>query len=367
MKRVFAPPDIDLNEIESLVEQKLVTRRSHPTLPLDIYNYTPGAVYDIQPANWDETLSWCRGLVINRESGGIAARGFKKFWNIEQVADNLPPGEPQFYEKVDGSLIIAFLHDGQLVMASRGSFQSDQVHEARRIASTYPGLADLMRPGYSYLFEVVYPENRIVVDYGEARDLIALAVISTEDGKDDPREWHLFTSVYPGPTVAKYPLMDLRKAGVDNENGEGGEDSEGYVLIWPNGFRAKFKFENYKRLHRLLTGLTARDIWRMLKDGDNRAIEESKRLAPVAKFREWVDATAEGLRYQFSTIVTDATTAFIEERPSGFSRAEFAAWAKTKPWPHLLFALYDTRPIDEMVWKMIYPAHSTPFMKEDPE
>lgn len=362
-----AETGIDLDEIESLIERKLITRRPHPALPLDIYNYTPKALYELTPQGWSETLSWCRGLVIDRESGGVVARGFKKFWNLEQVTDHLPPGEPQFYEKVDGSLIIAFLYDGELVMASRGSFQSDQVNEARRIASAYPGLANLMRPGYSYLFEVVYPENRIVVDYGNKRDLIALAILRTEDGQDDPMEWHLFTDICPMPTVTKYPLMDLRKAKMDEKDGRGGEDAEGYVLVWPNGFRAKFKYENYKRLHHLLTGLTARDIWQMLKDGKAAEIEDVKRLAPVAKFREWVDATTEGLRRQFSAIVTDATTAFIEEQPTGCTRAEFAAWAKTKPWPHLLFALYDTKPIEEMVWKMVYPAHSTPFMKEADE
>lgn len=366
MKKAAAA-GVDLDEIESLLEQKLITRRPHPTLPLDIYNYTPRAMYDLKPEEWSDTLAWCRGLVINRESGGIVARGFRKFWNIEQVADRVPTGEPQFYEKVDGSLIIAFLYDGQLVMASRGSFQSDQAEEARLIASEYSGFVDLLRPGYSYLFEVVYPANRIVVDYGETRDLVALAVINTEDGNDNWYEWNRFNSSYPGRTVCKYPFMSLLKAEFASQDGEGGEDAEGYVLVWPNGFRAKFKFQNYTRLHRLLTRLTARDIWQMLKNGKSEEVEEIKRLVPATKFREWVDAIAEGLRYQFSSTVVEATTAFITERPEGDSRAEFAAWAKTKTWPHLLFALYDARPIDEMVWKMVYPEHSTPFMKEDPE
>ena len=42
-------------------------------------------------------------------------------------------------------------------------------------------------PGLTYLFEIIYPGNRIVVDYGATEDLILLAVIDHRKPKVDLR------------------------------------------------------------------------------------------------------------------------------------------------------------------------------------
>ncbi|MFD9467067.1 hypothetical protein [Streptomyces sp. NPDC060027] len=43
-----------------------------------------------------------------------------------------------------------------------------------------------------------------------------------------------------------------------------GMQAEGYVIRWPGGLRAKAKLAEYVRLHKVLTGITERDIWRCL-------------------------------------------------------------------------------------------------------
>ncbi len=37
----------------------------------------------------------------------------------------------------------------------------------------------------TYLFEIIYPENRIVIDYGDSDDLILLSIINNETGFDE--------------------------------------------------------------------------------------------------------------------------------------------------------------------------------------
>ena len=90
--------------------------------------------------------------------------------------------------KLDGSLGIAYTHpEGDVRLATRGSLASGQAIEATRIwHEKYRHVA--IPEGVTPLFEIIYPDNRIVLDYGEMRDLVLIALIDTETGADiDPR------------------------------------------------------------------------------------------------------------------------------------------------------------------------------------
>src|SRR5690606_34703132 len=53
---------------------------------------------------------------------------------------------------------------------------------------------------YTLLFEIVYPENRIIVDYGDTEDLVLLGGVDNRSGKPLPPE---FFPEWPGPRVDK--------------------------------------------------------------------------------------------------------------------------------------------------------------------
>jgi RNA ligase len=87
------------------------------------------------------------------------------------------------YDKLDGSLGILYFYDDKPYIATRGSFTSEQAERANKIfQKKYSHLH--FNKEHTYLFEIIYPENRIVVDYGAKEDLILLAVLDTETGKD---------------------------------------------------------------------------------------------------------------------------------------------------------------------------------------
>jgi len=75
----------------------MVKVTKHPMLPLFIYNYTQRAQFT--PEHWNHVTDLCRGLVVD-SLGYIVARGFKKFWNIndarhpETMMENLPARRP---------------------------------------------------------------------------------------------------------------------------------------------------------------------------------------------------------------------------------------------------------------------------------
>lgn len=347
------------SDLESLVEQRLVTKRKHPELPLWIYNYSPAAA-SLKPAEWSPALCDARGLILDDE-GNIIARPFKKFWNLEQVIDQIPGGIGNWdwvaYEKLDGSLGIFCNYQGQLVVATRGSFESEQAKWAANYLRNH-NPKWVPAPGLTYLAEIIYPENRIVVDYQGAERLVLLA-INDQTGTDVVS---LLSNDLALP--AGFERVRIKCNGLGRKLESLAEDEtpgdEGYVVRWRNGFRAKVKFTEYKRLHRLITQCSTRTIWELLMQG--KELEELREGVPI-EFLFWVDGVAGDLLAKHQTIFLQVSWAFRNRMVMhpGESRKEFAAWAKTQEHSHLLFAMLDSKPVDELIWKCIEPKWTTPF------
>jgi len=337
------------DELAALVKAKLITKRPHPSLPLDVYNYTVGAQFT-PIVEWTEAMKDCRGLILDR-SGEIVGRPFRKFWNYEQVLADIP-GEPfTVWEKMDGSLGIICYCAGERVVATRGSFESEQAVWLkewldRRQPDFYPS-------GETWLVEIVYPGNRIVVDYRDTSEPFLLSVMSP-DGVD---LWNLFDNTTRFRKAKRYDsLKDFSQINSSPEFTGG----EGFVVQWASGFRTKLKLEEYKRLHRLITQCSTRTIWEMLRSGsDTRELLDRV----PSEFGEWVVSQIHSLSDAHQNIRIGALAA-MEEAPPRDPRKDFAMWAKQKPWPGLLFSLLDGKDITDSIWKMVEPKWATPFRKD---
>ena len=129
----------------------LVTKNNHPSLPISIYNYTPTTQYE---GKWDDITKMCRGLVLDEE-GNVLAKPFNKFFNLEEHSINDLPNESfQVFEKMDGSLGILFNYEGEWILATKGSFTSEQAIKGKEILKKYR--YERLLPGYTYLFEIIY-------------------------------------------------------------------------------------------------------------------------------------------------------------------------------------------------------------------
>ncbi|MGW0750865.1 phosphatase domain-containing protein [Streptomyces sp. NPDC002587] len=251
------------------IDAGYVTRKSHPELPLSIYTYTRTAQYE---RVWNQVTTRCRGLVADDTTGAIVALPLPKFFNVGEHESGQPyapalPDEPfEVYDKVDGSLAVVFHYADRWRVASKGSFISAQATWAQRLLDNRDTAA--LRPGTTYLAEILYPQNRIVVDYGDRRDLVLLAAFGA-DGTEVPLaeaapHWEGIGSV-----VTVWPAMPLDELIALTESNTlpggaraSGLDAEGFVLRFASGVRAKAKLSEYVRLHKVLTGVTERDIWR---------------------------------------------------------------------------------------------------------
>jgi RNA ligase len=145
----------DLNILNDYIERGLLIKNTHPNLPLDIYNYSRSCQFS---EAWDEITLNMRGTVLDRE-GNIVARSFTKFFNYEEVADQVPVKADYVYvqEKMDGSLGILFYYQDKWHLATKGSFTSEQAKKGMEILKEkYKFFDQVFFKEVTYIVEIIY-------------------------------------------------------------------------------------------------------------------------------------------------------------------------------------------------------------------
>ncbi|MFJ6793284.1 RNA ligase [Streptomyces sp. NPDC091268] len=375
-----------------------VTRKQHPELPLSLYTYTRTAQY---AGIWNEVTTRCRGLVADDTSGEVVALPLPKFFNVGEHASGRPyapalPDEPfEVYDKVDGSLGVVFHYAGRWRVASKGSFTSAQATWAQRRLDGRDTSA--LVPGTTYLAEILYPQNRIVVHYGDRRDLVLLAAFGADGAEvrlaEAAAHWRGVGSVV---TVwPALPLADLVALAESNTLPDGakatGTDAEGFVLRFASGVRAKAKLAEYVRLHRVLTAVTERDIWRShgiqrfaglpakeLAQGLNCTVADieasgGKPLDALLEqvpdeFDTWVRSVIDRLEEEAALRERAISEAYADLAHLSGDRGAFARAVRRLPDPRLRAALFlrlDDRPTELAVWRQLRPETSDPYTTDE--
>ncbi len=309
---------IDLDELASQISDGFIRTQTNFDGTLRIFNYTPAAQFSKE---WTHASMTTRGLIVD-ENDVVIARPFPKFFNYgEEEAQDLIVGSFKVAEKLDGSLAIAYpAADGTIAIATRGSFMSDQAIDATQILKNQHSE---WRPEETrtYLFEYIAPVNRIVLDYGARKELVLLAIIDNETGSDCelPGNW---TGAVARQLQGIKSFNDI----VDMMGSDPG-DEEGFVVTFdttstqPNA-RVKLKYGEYVRLHRIITGTNARDVWRIL------ALE---------LIGDVDDATL------IKTAGTDLTTVHAIQNSGGISELIEKLPDEMHPWLQRLVAKYTTQ------------------------
>ena len=398
-----------LEKLEKYYEDGLLIKQTHPTKDLTIWNYSQKVQYE---KLWDDITLQCRGLVTNSK-GQIVARPFKKFFNLEEM-DSPPSGEFKVYEKMDGSLGILFYYEeeltderryniwfnnnyetgmerffdpnnlpdfdnsyyeptpktkGEWILATRGSFTSPQAIKGKEILDKKYDVSSL-RKDNTYLFEIIFKENRIVVNYGDDEKLVLLGAIHTETGNEVPDSSLFFMQEGDWELVMTYKTWG---EGYDLLKKEIQKDREGYVIKFKNGFRMKIKGDEYVRLHKILTNISNRDIWEYLKD--NKPFDELLERVPD-EFNDWVKTTISDLKYGCFQLRETAGKLHDGFRYGKFgdrnpepTKKEFAEFVvQQQDVLHaIMFAMWNknNEKVDEIIWKLVKPKYSKPFKNDE--
>jgi putative RNA ligase len=381
---------LDWQLVEDAWEQGYISIQHHPTETLAVLNYSNKTQFE---QAWTETTMTCRGLIYNTVTKEIVARPWKKFHNWGQSGAPVMDlgASVDVYDKLDGSMGALYRRpsDGRYAVATRGSFTSDQAKHATQVWEKQ--YADRFNgpPGMTFLMEIVYPENRIVLDYHGIDDLILLDVIDTQSGR---RMLGSLAPLWPGPVVEKFSYRTLEEA----LNASPRPNCEGYVVTFTEtGEMVKLKQADYVALHRIMTNTTPRVIWQYLAVNacahlipENKpkmwasrlGIFEDKALQILAVGPNWLEQMAERVPDEFhdwlKTMVIDINLKVedlaedIMVQYAGIrhikDQREFvmAADPESRHFHHVL-ALRNGHDITTELWRKSEPAATKPWMTVD--
>lgn len=342
----------DLAEVEARVKQKMIKAVRHPTLPFTIYNYSTKTQYE---KLWDEYTRTCRGLIID-DNRNVIARPFSKIFNYGEPDESGKDIEnivelPDFYHKLDGVLGITYPYDSEVAVATRGSFTNAQSQFATQwLQERIP--PSKFKPEYTYLFEILHPDSRIVINY-EFEGLVLLAVLS----KDNTHELdHIKEGLRLGIGFARDMIFTDILQALSYLKKADGREVEGFVLKFSNGYRIKMKSEDYVRMHRMIFHTSSKDIWLALQE--NR-LESLYEVLPDEMY-QWVRDIEKDLVSQYNELIETGNYIAKTALRKYETKQDIAKYIKLFPEKAVAFQIANGKKpkAESLVWKMIKPKYS---------
>jgi RNA ligase len=325
-----------------------LTLRNHPEFPdLVIANYTDQVAFK---RDWNDVTRLCRGLIWSEVTGEVLARPFPKFFNFDEPESPRILDEQVVWhwaDKADGSLGIMYrAPDHSYRIATRGSFVSEQADLGSRLLSVMPmeyfgAYVGMIENGYTPLFEICGPDNRIVLRY-EENFLQPLGYI------------HVATGQFVPPVGAESRTMRDLLGDLSRSN------AEGWVVWLSNTKAVKIKQADYIELHRMVSNLSEKEVWRQLRAGTYAKYVEQLPDELYKLAEGWAD----DLRREFTRIyvMAKAQHSLVSNLQSvggeAYSRKDQAFHLKqnVKPELHgLVFSLLDGKDISDSIWRTLEP------------
>ena len=359
-------------ELQIEIDAGYVFFQKHDIHDLYIYNYSQHAQYD---NHWNEVTLNCRGLILDGDFN-VVARSFKKFFNYEEIdQDNKIPWLTSDYvyiqEKIDGSMGILFNYKNEWILSTRGSFTSDQAIRGMKILKDKYKLQSF-ETSIAYIVEIIYPENRIVVDYGKEENIVFLGA-TTPEGELHWTTAELifkYSGIKEEDIVKTEQIFDLDQELYTKLKSKNETNKEGFVLrFFPSELRVKIKFEDYIRLHKIISGISTKSVWEMLSN--DQSFDEILEQIPD-EFHNWLNKTIKSMRYQYGQVWSNAgwyydyiTTERNEEYSNSFQTKKDIALYIQSVVPielrSIVFSMIDGKEYKHLIWKLLKPEFEKPF------
>jgi RNA ligase len=211
-----------------------------------IFSYRLASYTDFEQPGAKEA----RGIMFNiTDEPYIVSRPMEKFWNLEELVNHGFQFDKinidRIENKRDGSLISTFLHNGQILLKSKTSLNSEQAKSAQvlfdqmmkndLLLSVYVKWWIIF--GYTINFEYTSPTNQIVLKYNNPE----LKIINVR---------HNATGIYLPFDMYRSYVDELFDVSVLDETFNTREDIEGVILVMKDGSRIKLKTQTYKNKHK---------------------------------------------------------------------------------------------------------------------
>lgn len=133
-----------------------------------------------------------RGIIFHEPTWECVCRPFRKFFNYgEANAAEINWSKAVVSEKIDGSLIKLWMHNGEMHISTNGTIDAGKAQVSGFDNMSFKDLFFkalavqyiMITPGFTYLYELVSPYNRVVIPY-EDIDIYQLAIIDNITGEE---------------------------------------------------------------------------------------------------------------------------------------------------------------------------------------
>lgn len=263
--------------------------------PYAIFNYNVNCDF------WDPIVQEARGIIINTETLDVACWPFRKFGNYnESYADEIDWESAVVLEKIDGSIIKLWydpckekwqFSTNAMIRAENARIESLIVTSFSDVIKTAVNYPDIklgeLDKNNTYIFELVSPKTRVVIDYGEAM-LYHIGTRSNITGIESNTDIGIIKpKTYP---LSSLPLCIAAAAKLN----EASDDVvfEGFVVVDKRWNRVKVKSADYLTMNRLRqVGLLGKKecIRLLLSESPDIEImtEANPALVPLFKYYEY--------------------------------------------------------------------------------
>lgn len=349
--------------ISEEVKNGFVSRRDHPRFPISIYNYTNKCIFEHR---WNDVTMSCRGLVIEHETNRVVTWPLPKMFNhsdgrIVETWNHLKKGGV-FWErldKADGTMILLFKYADEWVFSTRGSFENEYVNIASEFFHWIKPPED---PEFTYIFELIHPKAKVVIDYGGNVELRLIAARNETKDLFHPSLLHVSRQI--GCTTIEHldcgacPIPDFE----DRKN------REGVVYRFTDGTRIKVKQRDYIVKHAAIFALSTKQVWESLRDSNgDYTLADFISLLPD-EVHDWVIGEAQKIIGHYSSLEVEARLAlnkyFKHDRKEMAEVLMAADIPNKKQIMSLVWLLLDKKRQDfeTLLWEFCEPEFSTPQM-----
>lgn len=158
---------------EDLIARGLVKEKKYPN-GLSVFKYTRRVFYD---ALWNEDplLLEARGMVLDTKTGEKVIWPFTKVFNYKEngAGEGISPyATVEAVRKVNGFMAAAAWYNGELIVSTTGTLDSDFAIMARKYIERL-NIYNMM-PFCTYIFEICSPDDPHIVEEEEGAYLIGL-------------------------------------------------------------------------------------------------------------------------------------------------------------------------------------------------
>lgn len=249
---------------------------------------------------------------------------------------------------MDGSLGILYRHEGKFKIATRGSFDSEQALWATEFLRAYYNLKSI-EPNITLLFEIIYPDNRIVVDYGREQALYLIGARHKVFGNySSDRSLREASEYFGFPLPERYNFKNTQS--IIDKLSTLPYNNEGWVVEFEDGQRFKFKGQEYLTVHRLIHNISFKNTAIAYRAGK---IDELRAVIPD-EFLNDIDSHIAEIEDKIFKVKYEVESIFNKINRTASDRREFAACVMTsyKEYAPYLFLMLDNKPLTSAIYKL---------------